>query len=182
MIAGELILGVSQGIALGVVLALLSLIYRASHPHGGVLGQLPGAEAYRDILRHPEARTFPGMLIWRLGGDMFFASVGHVVLGIRAALAASRPAAKHLLLDAESVNFIDTSAGDELLHLFKELQTLGITLAFARVRDSVREQLRLGGIEAAVGPANFYERVTDGVRAWQQHAGLDTEPLTRDRA
>ena len=28
--------------------------------------------------------------------------------------------------------------------------------------------MRLGGVEAVVGPANFHERVTDGVRAWQQ--------------
>jgi hypothetical protein len=37
------------------------------------------------------------------------------------------------------------------------------------VRDHVRERLRLAGLEAIVGSANFYERVTDGVRAWQQH-------------
>src|SRR5215469_1564127 len=78
VIAGELTLGVLEGIALGVVLSLLLLIYRASHPHGAVLGQLPGSEAYRYVGRHPEAVTFPGLLIWRLGGDLFFASVGHV--------------------------------------------------------------------------------------------------------
>ena len=117
VIAGELILGVLQGIALGVVLSLLLLIYRASHPQGAVLGQLPGTEAYRDVERHHEALTFPGMLIWRVGGDMFFASIGHVVGGLKVALAVSRPPAKHVLLDAESVNFIDTTACDELLRL-----------------------------------------------------------------
>jgi sulfate permease, SulP family len=167
VIAGELILGVLQGIALGVALSLLLLIYRASHPQGAVLGQLPGTEAYRDIERHPEAPTFPGMLIWRVGGDMFFASVGHFLRGLKIALAASRPPAKHVLLDAESVNFIDTTACDELLRLIKELQSQGITLAFARVRDQVRERLRLGGVEAVVGSTNFHERITDGVRAWQ---------------
>ena len=68
----------------------------------------------------------------------------------------------------KSVNFIDTTACDALLNSIKELQSQGITFAFARVRDEVRERMRLGGIEAAVGPANFYERVTDGVRAWQE--------------
>ena len=167
VIAGELALGVLQGIALGVALALLSLIYRASHPHGAVLGQLPGTEAYRGVERHPEARTFPGMLIWRVGGDMFFASVGQFVAGLKAAIASSRPAVTHVLVDAESVNFIDTSACDALLRLVNELQRRGISLAFARVRDQVRERLRLGGVEAAVGPANFHERITDGVTAWQ---------------
>ena len=70
-----------------------------------------------------------------------------------------------MLLDFSQVNFIDVSASDELLRLIKEVKNRGITLAFARVRDPVRDDMRLGGIEAIVGPRNFYERITDGVRA-----------------
>jgi sulfate permease, SulP family len=167
VIAAELTLGVPHGIVLGVALSLLMLIYRTSHPQGAVLGQLPGTEAYRDVRRHPEAITFPGLLIWRGGGDLFFASVGHLGEGLKAALAASRPPAKQVLLDADSINFIDTTGCDAFLNAIKELQSRGVTFAFARVRDEVRERLRLSGIEAVVGSANFYERVTDGVRAWQ---------------
>jgi SulP family sulfate permease len=173
VIAGELMLGVLQGIAIGVALSLLMLIYRTSHPQGAVLGQLPGTEAYRDAQRHPEAVTFPGLLIWRAGGDLFFASIGHLDQGLKAALATHSPPARQLLLDADSVNFIDTSACDAVLNFIKELQSQGIIFAFARVRDEVREQMRLGGIEAAVGSSNFHERVTDGVRAWQQLPGRD---------
>ncbi|HJY68044.1 MAG TPA: SulP family inorganic anion transporter, partial [Streptosporangiaceae bacterium] len=154
VIAGELTLGVPHGIALGVALSLLMLIYRTSHPEGAVLGQLPGTEAYRDVRRHPEARTFPGLLIWRVGGDLFFASIGHLVAGLNAALAAARPPAKHVLVDADSLNFIDASACDALLSSIKQLQSQGITIAFARVRDEVRERMRLWGIEAPVGSAN----------------------------
>jgi sulfate permease, SulP family len=173
VVAGELMLGVLHGIALGVALSLLMLIYRTSHPQGAVLGQLPGTGAYRDVKRHPEALTFPGLLIWRAGGELFFASIGHLDQGLKAALAANRPLAKHVLLDADSVNFIDTSACDALLNSIKELQSQGTTFAFARVRDEVRERLQLAGIEAVVGSTNFYERVTDGVRAWQQQERLD---------
>jgi MFS superfamily sulfate permease-like transporter len=168
VVAGELTLGVLQGIALGVVLSLLWLIYRTSHPHGAVLGQVPGTEAYRNVERHPEALTFPGLLIWRPGGDLFFARIGHLGDGLKAALAASRPPAKHVLLDAESVNLIDSTACDVLLNLIRALQSQGITFAFARVRDHVRERMQLGGVEAAVGSTSFHERVTDGVRARQQ--------------
>jgi MFS superfamily sulfate permease-like transporter len=87
---------------------------------------------------------------------------------LKAALAASRPPTKHVLLDAESVNVIDITACDALLNLIQELQSQGITFAFARVRDEVRERMRLGGVEAVVGSTNFHERVTDGVRARQQ--------------
>ena len=176
VIAGELTLGVPHGIALGVALSLLMLIYQTSHPEGAVLGQLPGAEAYRDVRRHPEARTFPGLLIWRVGGDLFFASIGHLVADLNAALAAARPPAKHVLVDADSLNFIDASACDALLSSIKQLQSQGITIAFARVRDEVRERMRLWGIEAPVGSANFYERVTDGVRARQQRERSDAVP------
>jgi MFS superfamily sulfate permease-like transporter len=168
VVAGELTLGVLHGIALGVAVSLLLLIYRTSHPKGAVLGQLQGEEAYRDVRLHPEARTFPGLLIWRPGGDLFFASIGRLDEELKTALAASRPPAKHVLVDAEAVNFIDTTAGDALLNAVEELQGRGITLAFARVRDEVRERMRLGGIETAVGQGNFFERVTDGVRTWQE--------------
>src|SRR5215813_9157912 len=173
VIAAELTLGVPQGILLGVALSLLVLIYRTSHPQGAVLGQLPATEAYRDIRRHPEAIAFPGLLIWRIGGDLFFASIGHLDEGLKAALATCRPLAKHVLLDADSVNFGDTTGCDALLSAIKELQRRGITVAFARVRDEVRERLRLAGVEASVGSANFYERVTDGVRAWQGQEQVD---------
>src|SRR5215470_15864269 len=171
--AAELTLGVMHGIALGVALSLLMLIYLASHPDGAVLGQLPGSEAYRDIRRHPEARTFPGLLIWRVGGDLFFASIGHIETALKRSLAEIRPPVKRVLLDFSSVNYIDVSACDELTTFIKKLQSRGITFAFARVRDEVRERLRLAGVEAAIGPANFYERVTDGVRAWQGHEQVD---------
>jgi sulfate permease, SulP family len=174
VIAGELTLGVLQGIAAGVLLSLLLLIYRASHPQGAVLGQLPGTEAYRSVWHHPEAVTFPGLLIWRIGGDLFFASIGHVGEGLQAALAASRMPIQHVLLDGESVNFIDTSAGDALLAALERLRSQGITCAFARVRDSVREQMRLSGVETFVGSTNFYDRVTDGVRAWQKQETAST--------
>jgi sulfate permease, SulP family len=167
VIAGELMLGVPHGIVLGVALSLVMLIYRTSHPEGAVLGQLPGTEAYRDVRRHPEALTFPGLLIWRAGGDLFFASIGHFDAGLKVVLAATSPPAKHVLVDADSVNFIDASAYDALLSSIKQLQSQGITIAFTRVRDEVRERMRLWSIEALVGSANFYERVTDGVRAWQ---------------
>jgi MFS superfamily sulfate permease-like transporter len=179
VIGGELTLGVLQGIALGVVLSLLMLIYRTTHPRAAVLGQLPGTEAYRDIRMHPEALTFPGLLIWRSGGDLFFASGGHLGFALRDALAKSKPAVERVLLDAESINFIDTSACDALLALIQELQGRGIIFAFARVRDEVREAMRRGGVEAAVGPENIYERLTDGVRAWQRHQSLDASRTSK---
>ena len=167
VIVGELTLGVLQGIALGVVLSLLTLIYLTSHPKGAELGQLPGTEAYRSVHRHPEAVTFPGLLIWRVGGELFFASIDHMSTSLKSTLAA-RPDLKHVLLDCGAVNFIDVSAGDELVGLIKELQMTGVTVSLVRVRDAVRDDMKRAGIEALLGAGNFYERITDGLRAWQR--------------
>jgi anti-anti-sigma factor len=104
-----------------------------------------------------------------MGGDLFFASVGHVSETFKEALA-SRPDVKQVILDFSPVNFIDVSAGDALLSLVERLHERGISLALARVRAPVRNDMRLAGIEAAVGPRNFHERITDAVRTWQQQS------------
>ena len=75
---------------------------------------------------------------------------------------------EHVLLDFSSVNYIDVSACDQLISFIKELKNQRVTVAFARVRDSVRQHIQLGKIETVVGPADFYERITDGVTAWQR--------------
>ena len=179
VIFGELTLGVLQGIALGVALSLLMLIYESSHPSAAVLGQLPGQEAYRDVESRPDAITFPGLLIIRPGGDIFFASASHLHEWFKAALASSHPPAKHVLVDVGSVNFIDTTGCDAVLNTIKELQSQKVTVALARVRDQIREKMRIAGIETAVGSTNFYERVTDGVRAWQQRESFDGQSTSK---
>jgi SulP family sulfate permease len=172
VIAGELTLGVLEGIALGVVLSILRLIEVASRPKGAVLGQLRGMEAYRDVHLHPDAITFPGLLIWRVGGDVIFASAGTIGTGLRAAVAAA-PQTRRVLLDFDSVDFLDVTGGDELLRLVRDLHSKGIGVGLVRVRDTIREDLRRAGIVDEVGLDNFYERTTDGVRAFV-HQGATT--------
>src|SRR5262245_4819856 len=114
--------------------------------------------------------SFPGLLIWRIDGNLFFASTGHVTETLKASLAA-RPDVKRVLLDFSPVSAIDATAGDALLSFIRELQGRDISVAFARVRDAVRHDMRLAGIEAVVGRSNFHERITDGVRSWQRQGG-----------
>ena len=172
VIAGELTLGVLQGIALGVALSLLMLIYRTSHPQGAVLGQLPGTEAYRDVGRHPEAVTFPGLLIWRPGGDLFFASIGHFEEGLKAALATTRPAVRHVLMDAELGELRRHQRPRRAAQRHEGVAEPRHHLRLRPCARQVRERMQLAGIEAVVGAANFHERVTDGVRAWQARQAL----------
>ena len=157
---------VLQGIGIGVVLSIIALIYRASYPGTAVLGQLPGQEAYRDIKRHPKAKTIPGLLLFRFDSGLFFANANRFADLLKRAIGESDAPVKAVLVDAETVNVIDTTACDMLIKLQSELAGKGIVLAFARVRDPVRDVIRRAGVEAAIGTDHLYERVTDGVEAF----------------
>jgi MFS superfamily sulfate permease-like transporter len=85
-----------------------------------------------------------------------------------------------VLLDFESVNSLDVTGGDELLRLVRELHSRGIGVGLVRVRDTIREDLRRAGIVDEVGPDNFYERTTDGVRAFV-HQATTSSPTPRPR-
>jgi SulP family sulfate permease len=64
--AGVLLLGLQWGIALGIVLSLATLLLRASTPHIAVLGHIAGTEHFRNIERHGELQTLPGVLLLRV--------------------------------------------------------------------------------------------------------------------
>ncbi len=164
--AGELVFGVLQGIGIGVVLSIIALIYRASYPSTAVLGRMPGQEAYRDVKRHPEAQTLPGLLLFRFDSILFFANANHFADTLKSAIGTAEAPVKAILVDAETVSAIDTTACDALIKLQSELAGQGIALAFARVRDPVRDVMQRSGVEAAVGAERFYERITDGVTAF----------------
>ena len=71
-----------------------------------------------------------------------------------------------VLVDAEPMSIIDTTGCDMLIKLQSQLADMGITLAFARVRDPLRDMMNRAGVEAAVGPERFFDRVRHGVKAF----------------
>lgn len=167
---GVLSLGVLQGISLGVVLSLLLLIQRVSHPGTAVLGQLPGEQMYRDIVRHPEANTVAGLLMFRFDSDLIFPNASYFRSQLKRAIRQTRPPVQQVLIDAESIDFIDTTAMEMLSRLRRELGQQGIGLALARVKDPVRDLMRRSGLEQEIGSDSFYERISDGVEAFvEQH-------------
>ena len=167
---GVLIVGVLPGVALGVVLSLMALIYKASHPTTAVLGKMPGQDVYRNVRRRPEAKTIPGLLIFRLDGDLFFANATYCAEQIKHAVREAAKPVQEVLMDYETVNFVDTTAADMIVKLQAELAAAGITLCLARVRDSVREMLRPLGVEAAIGADHIYDSLTQGVHAFSRRS------------
>ena len=84
---GVLVLGILQGVALGVVLSLALLIRRVSRPAAAVLGRMPETDDYRDIAIHPEAEMLPGMLIYRFDAPIIFANASYFAAEVRRLIA-----------------------------------------------------------------------------------------------
>jgi high affinity sulfate transporter 1 len=162
---GVLFLGTLPGVLLGVILSLLVLIRRVTRPGTAVIGRMPD-ETFRDITRYPEAETVPGLLIFRFDSILFFSNAAYFAREVQEYIAAAEAPVQKVLVNAETINDLDTTGTDQLIKLQEELIKDGIQLAFAEVKDPVREMMRLSGAEEAIGTENFYPTVSAGVRAF----------------
>ncbi len=164
---GVMIIGVLPGMGLGVALSLVLLIYRATSPSSAVLGREPGgSSAFRDVSRRANLETTPGLLIFRFNSSLFFASANHFAEALQARIAAAAEPVRQVLLDAESINLLDSTAAEILLEQQTSLEKKGIILAFARVRDEVKEKMALAGVVDAAGADHFYDTVLEGAEAF----------------
>jgi high affinity sulfate transporter 1 len=171
---GVLVAGVLPGVAVGVVLSILALIYRVSFPTSAALGRLGGSDVYRDTRLHAEAETLPGLLVFRFDAAAFFSNADHFAASLEQHMAEAEEPVAAVLVDAESMTFLDATAAEMLGRLHVELRGRGVTLSFARVRDPVRDRMRRAGLEDAVGAERFHDSIQEG---WE---ALEAEIRRRD--
>ena len=165
---GVLSLSVLHGIALGVVLALLMLIYRASTPGTAVLGQLPGEDHFRDLSRNPAAQTYPGLLIFRFDTSLFYANANYFADQVKLKITKATEPVREVLIDCEMIGLVDTPGINALIDLIKELRAQDIRVSLARVRGDAIEPMRSSGVEEALGENRIHDALTDGVMAFQE--------------
>jgi sulfate permease, SulP family len=167
-LAGVLVFDTLPGLFIGIAVSLLLLLYRASRPHVAVLGQVPGRNGhYGDLARHPENQQVPGIAILRLEAGLFFANADAVRDAVRAH--AAERGTRAVVLDAETVPFVDVTAARMLGQLAEDLGRQGIRLVVARDVGQVRDVLgREEGDEPLVWA---YPTVRDAVQALGQEAG-----------
>jgi MFS superfamily sulfate permease-like transporter len=161
---GVLALGVLPGLGIAVGLSLAILIYRSSRPHAAVLGRVPGELTYTDIERHPENETFPGLLILRVDGQLFFANAGFAVDHLNELLNATQPPPRVVVWDLETTTDLDVTAAETLLRLVTQLRASDRDIVFARVRDPVRDIFRRCGLLGLLGEDHIFLTVDDAVR------------------
>ena len=170
-VASVLVLGMLGGIAFAIGLSLLVTVYRVVRPHTAELGLVEGTDTFRDVERNPTALPIPGLLIYRIDDELFFANAAFFVRDVKERLIASDPPATALVIDAEGVSDIDTTAVQELEELIEELAAADVAVTFARVRGPVRDMFERAGIIELVGDDAIYLEVDDAVAHYV--AGLD---------
>lgn len=138
-IAGTLLLGVETGISLGVGTSILVFLYRSSRPHAAVVGQVPGTEHYRNVLRH-KVDTVPGLLSIRIDESLYFANARYLEDLIYNRVAADA-AVKDVVLMCSAVNVIDMSALESLEAIQHQLADLGVRLHLSEVKGPVMDRL-----------------------------------------
>ena len=169
--AGVAVLGVLWGVGIAIALSLLSFIQRAWHPHDAVLGRVDNLKGYHDTERYPDARRIPGLVLYRFDAPLFFANADFFRERVRSIARAGD--ATRVVVAAEPITDIDATAGESLLSLNDELVADGVQLAFAELKDPVRDRLRDYGIEAVIGADRFFPTIGVAVDAYLDETGVD---------
>ena len=169
--AGVAVLGVLWGVGIAIALSLLNFIRRAWRPHDAVLGRVDNLKGYHDTERYPDARRIPGLVLYRFDAPLFFANADYFRERVRA-LARSGDA-NWIVVAAEPITDIDATAGETLRSLNDELEAAGIELAFAELKDPVRDWLHRYGIHDAIGGHRFFPTIGVAVAAYLDETGID---------
>ena len=169
---GVILIDVLPGLVIGVVSMLLLVIYKASRPHLGVLGGVPGvAGAYGDLGRHPDYQPILGLLVVRLESPLFYANATLVRDHVKHLVGAARPTPNAVVLDVGANSDLDITSADMLEQLIRALGAGGIDIALADVRQPVIDRLRRSDLLSILGENRIYHTVHEAVGALsQEHA------------
>src|SRR3954447_5046548 len=160
-ILGVLSAGVLAGVVIGVALSLCWLVFVAPQPPMPLLGREPGTHVFRDLEENPDDETFPGIVVLRLDGGLFFATAEALEDRVRAI----SDGAHALVLDLEGVNFVDSQGSAKLTELHQLTASGGATLRLARLKPHVRVVLEADGVIDLVGADHIHGNVQRAVRA-----------------
>jgi len=163
---GVVVIGVIPGIFISVAAALLVFIWRAWRPYSAVLGRVNGLKGYHDIGRHPDARRIPGLVLFRWDAPLFFANASVFRERVLLSVAQSPTPVRWVVVAAEPVTDIDTTAADELTDLEVDLRDEGIGLCFAELKGPAKDSLKRYGLFAKLGQENFFPTLGQAVDAY----------------
>lgn len=132
--------GVESGVAAGILVSILVHLYKSSRPHVAIVGEVPGTEHFRNVLRH-KVITHEQILSLRVDESLYFANTRYLEDLIYKEVS-ERPALKHVILMCSAVNEIDLSALESLEAVNKRLGDNGVSLNLSEVKGPVMDALQ----------------------------------------
>ena len=158
-LAGVLLFDILVGLAVGVAVSIIGMMRRAVRPRAVELG-LERETGNFWALGTERVERVDDFVIIRFEAELFFANVSVLRDTVLAAADAQQPST--IVIDAESITHVDTTAAEELDRLLDELHQRGIEVRFARLERSVADTLRRCDVELG---DRVYNRVSDAVVA-----------------
>ena len=159
---GVIFIGVEQGIAIAVGLAVLDQTWRSARPHMVVLGRRDGTTSWEPITES-DVSLVDHALVALFDNDLFFANAGIFRREIHQLLA-TYPTTQHFVFDAVAMAEIDFTGMTILSQVVADLEKDHVTTAFARVNPGVKETLAKS-FDPAIQKIPIYESVDEAVTA-----------------
>ena len=178
---GVALLGVLPGIAIAVGLSILNVFRRAWWPYQAVLGRVEGLEGYHDTRSYPAASHLPGLVIYRFDAPLFFANAKTFRDEVMR-MAQADPPPRWILIAAEPMTDVDTTASDVLEDLDETLNARRISLVFAELKDPVRGKIERYGLTRTIDPHHFFPTIEAAVTAFRATTGADWTPAAQSSA
>ena len=169
---GVALLGVLEGIGIAVVLSILNVFRRAWWPYQTILGRVPGIAGLHDRRQYPDAEVLPGAVIFRFDAPLIFANARTFRDQIRR-VAAADPRPRWIIIAAEPITDVDTTAADMLVDLDEELNAAGTSLVFAELKNPVRAKLERYELIGPLDPDHFFPTLRAAVNAYREQTGTD---------
>ena len=162
-----LLLGIEQGIIIGVSLSLIILIFRTSRPYVAELGKVPDANFYRNKERFSEVIIDKDILVFRFDAQLFYANSNYFRDKLDEMVLKKGSALKLIVLDAESINRVDSTGVEMLKERIRFCQKKGIFFYFAGVKGPVRDDLFRSGILEIIDLSHFFMRANQAVKFYK---------------
>jgi high affinity sulfate transporter 1 len=170
--------GALRGLGIAIALALLLFIARAARPYAAELVRVERRKGYHDVSRHPEGRRIPGLVIARFDAPLFFANAGVFSDFVREVVDAAPTPARWVVLAAEPITDIDTTAADQLVELDEHLADRGVRLVFAELKGPVKDRLARYGLGDRFNSDRLFPTLGTAVSAYVAATGAQWEDWT----
>lgn len=159
-----LFIGITQGILVGALLSLLLMVYRTSKPHFAVLANIKGTDYYRNVDRFSEdIDVRPDLLIIRFDAQLYFGNATYFKRRLLRYVDKKGPGLKGVILNAEAINYIDSTATRMLVKTIIKLKERGLDFYITGAIGPIRDIVFSSDIIDVVPKTHLFVRIMEAV-------------------